>query len=234
MTLMPLWKSAPTMLLLVLVVTTTACGGPENLPPDKVIEKAAAAMRSTPSFHFSLETSKLQKALPGLFISGGEGDVVKPDKLSAEVQAAFGGIPLNSKVVVDGKQQYMTDPVTGKWTTMAAAVNIMQFFDPAKGISDILAGVKDLKSDGTESINGTDTYRLNATAPATALKSLSSEVTATGDLTTTLWVGASDFLLRRVRINGPLMSSEPDNIVRTISFSDYGKEFKVETPVVGK
>ena len=81
-------------------------------------------------------------------------------------------------------------------------------------------------------MNDTDTYRLKGSVPATALKSLSPEVTATGDLTTTLWIGSSDFLLRRVSLQGPLLSGEPQDLVRTITIKDYNKEVKIETPVV--
>ena len=65
------------------------------------------------------------------------------------------------------------------------------FFDLSKGMADILSNVKGLLADGTENVDGTDTYRLKGSVPATALKSLTSEVTATGDISTTLWIGAA-------------------------------------------
>ncbi|HYP40831.1 MAG TPA: LppX_LprAFG lipoprotein, partial [Chloroflexia bacterium] len=102
----------------------------------------------------------------------------------------------------------------------------------SKGVADILANVKGMASDGTENVGGTDSYRLKGMVPATALKSLSQEVTATGDLTTTLWIGAGDFLMRKVELQGPIISGEPADIVRTITVSDYNKEVKIETPVV--
>src|SRR4051812_18589236 len=190
------------LLVVAVLLIAAGCGDTVELPADQVIQKAAPAMQAAGSFHFAVETSKPQKPLPGLFINRAEGDVVKPDKLQADVQATYGGVPINAKVVVDGKSQFMTDPVTGKWSSMSTALNVMQFFDPAKGISDILANVKDLKADGKESVDGADTYRLKGTVQATVLKSLSPEVTATGTLPATLWIGSSDFLLRRVRLEG--------------------------------
>jgi lipoprotein LprG len=219
---------------LALVLPAAGCGQSEDLPPDQVIQKAAPAMQAVSSFHFLLETSKPQKPLPGLFINRVEGDVVKPDKLLGDVQATYAGLAINAKVVVDGKSQYMTDPVNGKWSSMSTALNVMQFFDPAKGISDILANVKELKGDGKENLDGVDTYRLRGTVQAAVLKSLSPEVAATGDLPATLWVGSSDFLLRRVRLEGALVGTEPASTVRTLSFKDYDKPVKIETPVVEK
>ena len=143
---------------------------------------------------------------------------------------AAGGINLKIKVAADGDKQYMTDPVSGKWGPMSPVFNVTQFFDPAKGVADILAGVKELESDGTEDVDGTATYRLKGKVPAEALKSLSPEVTATEDLPATLWVGANDFLLRRVKLDGPLLSGEPANVTRTISLSEFNKEVVVATP----
>ncbi len=228
-------SSRETLFVLLLALVTlglVGCGEPEKLPPDKVIEKAVPAIQSASSFHFTLDTSKLQKPMAGLFITKANGDVVKPDKLSGDLSATFGGLPISVKVVVDGKSQYMTDPASGRWETMPPSFNVAQFFDPTKGVSDILASVKGLTSDGTEGVDGVDSYRLKGSVPASALKSLSPEVTATGDLATTLWIGSNDFLLRRVSLQGPIIQGEPPDIIRTITLSDYNKQVKIETPVV--
>ena len=222
------------VLTLVIPLLAVGCGPAEDLPPDQVIQKAAPTMQNASSFHFALEASKPQKPLPGFFVTRAEGDVVKPDKLVADIQATYGGVPLKTRVLVNGNSQFMTDPVTGRWSSMSTALNVMQFFDPAKGITDILANVKDLKADGKESLDGTDAYRLKGTVQAAVLKSLSPEVTASGSLPTTLWIGSSDFLLRRVRLEGTLVSNEPADTVRTISFKDYNKPVKLETPVLAK
>lgn len=214
------------------LMSASGCGDTPSLPAEQVIQKAAPAIQAANSFHFTLETGKVPKAPPGIFINGVDGDVAKPNKLSGDVTATYSGIPVKIKVVVDGKDQYWTDPASGKWGPMPSALNMADFFDPSKGISDIIANIKGVTSDGTEKIEDTDTYRLKGSVPATALKALSSEVTATGDLGTTLWIGASDFLLRKVRLEGPLLSGEPSDLVRTITIKDYNKEVKIETPVV--
>ena len=210
------------------------CGGDESLPADQVIQKASPAMQAATSFHFTLESSKPDKPSAGLFISKADGDVMKPDKLKGDLSATVAGIPINSKVVISGKDQYWTDPMSGQWATIPSAFNVSQFFDPSKGVTDILGSVKNLAADGRESVDGTDTYRLKGQVPTSSLKALSTEVSATSDLTTTLWIGASDFLLRKVTLQGALTSDETANTLRTISFKDYNKAITFETPVVQK
>jgi lipoprotein LprG len=215
-----------------LLVLASGCGEAERLPPEQIIEKAVPAIQAANSFHFILDTGKPEKPPAGLFISRAEGDVVKPDKLTGDLSALFSGLPINVKVVVDGKSQYMTDPASGKWGAMPPAFNVAQLFDPGKGISDIIAGVKNLEGEGTENMGGVNTYRLKGTVPTSALKSLSSEVTVEGDLGATLWIGTDDFLLRKVEVSGPLMTGEPNDIIRTITLSEYNKAVKIETPVI--
>lgn len=227
-------KYAATAAAGLLILAASGCGDsptPVKLTPEQITGKAVPALQAATSFHFTLETSKLQKPMPGVFVTKANGDVVKPDKLAGDVSATAMGLPVNIKVVVDGQSQYMTDPASGKWTTMSAALNVAQYFDP-NGVSEILANVKGLQSDGNEAVGGGDTYRLKGSVPAAALKKLSPEVTATGGLTTTLWIGSGDYLLRRVQLTGPFFNGESPDIVRTINMSDYNKVVKIETPVV--
>lgn len=217
----------------VVAAMLAGCGEPEkpNLTPEQVIEKAIPALQNANSFHFNLETSKIDKPQPGLFVTKADGDVVRPDKLVGEVSALAYGLPVEIKVVVDGDQQYMTDPASGQWTSMSALLNVAEYFNP-NGVADIMAGVKDLQADGTENVDGTESYRLKGSVPAEALKKLSPEVDATGDLQTVMWIGSTDFLLRRVQLTGPFFEGEPEDIMRTINMSDYNKQVTVETPVV--
>src|SRR2546421_8473986 len=97
-------KAMTSLAVLVLTISIAACdiGSSSNapdLPPAQVIEKASPAMQAANSFHFSMDTSKLDKPLPGIFVSKASGDVAKPDKLSADVTATYFGIVVNIKAV---------------------------------------------------------------------------------------------------------------------------------------
>ena len=77
------------------------------LSADQIIAKAVPAINAVNTFHFTLSTSKVQKAPPGIFITGVDGDVQKPDKLVGSVTAAYSGIPVKINVVVDGSSQFL-------------------------------------------------------------------------------------------------------------------------------
>jgi hypothetical protein len=149
-----------------------------------------------------------------------------------QVTARYNDVPLVAKIVVEGKSQYWTDPLSGRWGPMPVYFDISQFFDPVKGVTEILKSFHELVDDGTEDVGGTACYRLKGTVPPKSLQALTSVVDVKTDVPTTLWVGAKDFLVRRVRLSGTLIDGEPNTVERTVTVSDYGKPVTVETPVV--
>jgi lipoprotein LprG len=219
-----------------LLMGAAGCGDeirPVDISPEEVVKKSSEAIQKPQTFHFSLATENMHK-LPGLWITDANGDVKKPDKLVGELSARYNGLVLKADVVVDGKSQYWTDPLNRRWGPMPSYFNVAQLFDPAKGISDILAGLKNPTVDGAEKLGDTETYRFKGTVPPEALRAITAEVNVKNDIPTTIWVGKDDFLLRKVYLAGPLIEGEPANIGRTINVSDYDKPVTVETPTIPK
>ena len=183
--------------LVVAAVVLAACGGDSVPPAADSLSKAATAMRAVHSMHFDLATNKLDKYPPGLFLLSAGGDVAQPDKLHATAKALLAGSAIQVQVVTLGSDQFMTDPASGRWQAMPPSFDVLAAFDPSKGISDILANAKDPQTDGTETVAGTDCYRIKATVAPDSLRALSTEVTATQPLQARLWIGQQDSLLRR-------------------------------------
>ena len=219
---------------LMAVLVASGCGDePVSVDPAEIIKKASAAVQAPQTFHFLLETQKLGKPA-GIWLTKAEGDVMKPDKMVGKMSVLYSGLPLAADVVVDGKSQYWTDPLNKRWMVMPGDFNVAQLFDPAKGVSDILTNLKSPQSDGSEKVGNADTFRLKGAVPPDALRAISGEVNVKADVPITIWVGQSDFLLRRVRLQGPLIEGEPQEVERVITISDYDKAVKIETPVLPK
>jgi len=227
-------KIAPFLAIGLLALGMSGCGEDEKLPAvsaDEIIKKASTAIQAPKSFHFTLATENMHN-LDGLWLTKADGDALKPDKMRGKVTARRSGFTFTAEVVVDGKNQWWTDPLNGRWEPMPAYFDVSQLFNPAKGAADILASVKGLSSDGDEKILDVFSYRIKGEVPPDSLRALTPEVNVKTNIPVTMWVGGRDFLLRRVRLQGALIEGEPSNIVRIITISDYDKEVKIETPVV--
>src|SRR5437588_12669558 len=101
--------------LLALVLTLAACGGSSNNVPDahQLITQAQAAIQKVKSYHFNLAVDN-----PGtggvLTIKTADGDVVVPDKLTANANVLVLGNVVQVQIITIANQQYVTDPITNR------------------------------------------------------------------------------------------------------------------------
>ena len=103
-------------------------------------------MEALETFHFLLRHEVGSTALiPLLAVDEAEGDVVKPDRLSAEFAARLGNIFVKASVIAIGDINYMTNPVTGQWETIETKVSPLGFFNPSKGISGMIVSLEQVR-----------------------------------------------------------------------------------------
>lgn len=221
-------------LLLLLAGSLSGCGDPPALAPTEIVSKAATATAGITTMHFVVDTNKLQKYPPGLFLSHAEGDVARPDKLQAKAKALIAGAAVEIQAVSYGTEQFMTDPMSGKWGAMSPSMNVLAAFDPNKGIGAILANAKNATTDGNETVDGVACYRLKTTLAPDQLHDLSSEVdTKAAPVATRLWIASTDFQLRRVALDGPFLLGDPADVKRTIDFSAFNEPVTINKPALG-
>ncbi len=227
-------RGAGATLLLLLAGSLSGCGDPPALVPAEIVSKAATATTGITTMHFVVDTNRLQKYPPGLFLSHAEGDVARPDKLQAKAKALIAGAAVEIQAVSYGNEQFMTDPMSGKWGAMSPSMNVLAAFDPNKGISAILANAKNATADGNETVDGVACYRLKTTLAPDQLHDLSSEVDPkAAPVATRLWIASTDFQLRRVALDGPFLLGDPADVKRTIDFSAFNTPVTINKPALG-
>ena len=209
----------------------TVTPSPTPLNPRALLEKSGKIMESLESFHFLIEhRSGGTPLMPGLLITDAEGDVVKPDRLTAEFGGQFGTLYIQSSFIALGDVSYMTNPLTGQWETIPAEVSPLGFFSPRRGISAIMtqvSGVSIVSSDERS-------YRLAGKLPPQALSSLVgetiSDTSAAAMVSVELTIDADEFHLLEAVLDGRVTASEPDGTVRVIALSQFNEPFDIEPP----
>ena len=160
-----------------------ACGGdaaPTPIPTSTsvltvqdVLAKAVTAWGSVTSLHFVLEHERGGTPIVGgLELTRAEGDLVRPEKLKADLKATVLGIFLGRKVVIIGERAYLTNPITGQWESLQSIVSPVGFFDLYEGVSSILAGVRNATPVGQVRQAGTLAYHLRGTVDAKELRAM--------------------------------------------------------------
>ena len=236
------------VLLAMLALATIVCGddkdsgsakgdtAPPQPDPAVLAQQAADTIEALKSFHFLLEHENGGSPIMlNLSMTRAEGDIVKPDRLRADVDARatqLGNANVKVKVVNVGDQTVITNPfMPSQWLPLPGSNRLSDIFDPGAGTTAALRSVRNPKIAGQETINGVKVWRVEGDVDAAALSAVASGIAEPGyTVKGTAWVGQDRPLVYRVRLDGPLGAKDPPNIVRTIDLSKFDEPVTIELP----
>src|SRR5262249_62038535 len=102
---------------------------------------------------------------------------------------------------------------------------------PPSGRPAVLAAGKEPRSLGTEPVAGVDCNKVSTTYTADQLGQLLAGIKPAGDVQTTIWVGRSDHLIRKVVLSGPLL--EAAKVVQLeVELHGFNQPVAIATPSV--
>ncbi|MGD9894101.1 MAG: LppX_LprAFG lipoprotein, partial [Dehalococcoidia bacterium] len=115
--------------------------------------------------------------------------------------------------------------------TLPGENRLADVFDPGAGITSALRDAKDLKIMGEETLNGVKVWRVEGTVDAASLSAVAPTIAEPGYATKGIaWIGQAQPLVYRVRLEGPLGSKDPANIVRIINLSKFDEDVSIDLP----
>jgi lipoprotein LprG len=193
-----------------------------------LLKQSAETTKSQTSVHLKLAVQGEIKDLP---IESLEGDLTNAPAVAAQGKAdiTFLGQKLEGLdfVVVDGNL-YAAITAGGSFQDFGPAADIYDvsaILSPDKGLANVLSNFSDAKSDGRETINGTDTVRVVGTVTAEAVNAIAPQIAATGPVASTAWITEDgDHKLVQAKLE-----PTPGNNV-TMTLSDWGKPVTVNKP----
>ena len=228
--------AASAALLLVLVLSVLAgCGGSGgDVDAKAVLLASSAKMKIIKGFHFVYEVHKPGSAKPGsgLEIARMTGDVNSEGNMKAIVDATMSGVPVSLGFVAYGDTYYIQDPLSQKWTSMAAADSPVGKLSLGAGTILILDRIADVKYEGEESKGGTTCHHISGMAAAEDAKAIAGLVDTTDPFPTDLWIGVADSMVYEVDIDGPATHNEVkvEGIWRSIVLSNLDTFVDIEAP----
>ncbi len=211
------------------VLAVAGCGGDDGPTPEALVEASVAATEEVGSFHFTFDSENVPVG-GGLQLTGAEGDAAVPDRVAADVTGAFGGVPIQTRIVAIGDDVWLENPLSGGWTTVDVGTTPQALLDPASGVLAVLEQVSDIAEDGTETVGDVEATRLTGTATAEAVAPLVAVTPGDGVTDVTIWIGSDDSLLRRIRVEGAVAEGEPESAVRVVEISRFDEPVTIEPP----
>ena len=212
-----------------------AATGGRQPDPAVLATQAADAVEALKSFHFLLEHENGGSPIVlNLLMTRAEGDISKPDRLRADVEARatqLGNANVKVKVFNVVNQGVISNPFTPQqYLPLPANIRLADIVDPGAGAVAAMRSVKNPRITGEETIGGTKVWRLEGEIDAAALAEVASIAEPGYVVKGITWVGQNKPLVHRVRLEGPLGSKDPPNIVRKIELSKFDENVNIELP----
>lgn len=239
---------AAIVVLALLALVAGACKGdkkneqgqaaPTAVPqPDPAVlaRQAADQVEALKTFHFVLEHENGGSPIAlNLTMNRAEGDIVKPDRLRADVDAIatqLGNANVKVRVVSIGDNAQITNPFNRtQWLPLPGTNKLSDIFDPAAGTTAALRSAKNLAITGEETLNGVKVWKLEGDVDAAALEGFTNIAEPGYTVKGTAWIGQEKPLVHRIRLDGPLGSKDAKNIVRRIDLSKFDEPVTIDRP----
>jgi lipoprotein LprG len=220
-------------LLFALVAGAAGCDKkPTDTPslPDgaALVTASADAMRQVKNAHV---TVTVDGAIANLPLKKADGVVTQTGDAQGTVQLEQLGALVELGFVIVGKTIYLKGP-TGTWQQVPLAMAATFYdpsaiLDPARGVANVLATAKDAKTEGQESVEGRDTYRVAATFDSAALATVVPGAGA--GVTGKLWLDTQDKRLRKAVFTVPGAAGAAPATV-TVTAKDFDAAVTISAP----
>lgn len=220
-----------TIIALVLAVAAACAPAPRELTPREALDRAADEADKINSAHFSLEQQNgTVQVATGVQIANAEGDIQKPDRLQMKFTLRLAGFAGEAQLIAIGSELFLTNPLTGQWQAAPSATVAPRVLDVQRGVSSLLRKVTEPQKVGTETLDGAQTQHLKGKVSATSFSDMTGSATTVDSVPGDVWIGADDFLVRQVRLEGPIAEGDTAATVRVLKFSRFNQPVTIERP----
>jgi LppX/LprAFG-like lipoprotein len=216
---------------------------------DALLDKAAQAMTELTSFKFAMRNEGgTTKLMDFIELESIEGAVQRPDKFTATATAGVAFMKVDVNIIGIGNDIFVSDPTTGGESYIAVSADDMTGVDIASVINPdalILRSVDVIEEpeiDGDDEIDDVDTTIVTGHFTVRKAFNLGGEFIGTPipeeagtqllldePLDVSLWIDGEGYV-RRVRIIGPILSSDDSGIARRIDLYDLNVPVEIEAP----
>lgn len=201
---------------------------PTPINPQAIVDESAAVMAALNSFRFALTHNDGGAPLAlGMLLTDASGTVGVPDRVALDFNGVSAGrFAVSGSVIAVGEDVYMTNPLTGDWHQVGGDASPLNFFNPAQGIADIMAQMRD----ATLVSHDAAAYRIDGRLPANALASLFGAAAEESVVRVALTIDKPSLHLSKAVLDGRITPNEADGLARTITLFDFNRPVDIAPP----
>jgi len=188
-------------------VALTACGGLQAEDPAQVLRDAGAAMAKISTVSATLKFTQGSVSFQGYVLTGATAAVRLPADSDTTYKVKYQDLLIGLQVVITDGHVYLRPPFSGftevTGATAAAIPDLAKLFDVQTGLPAMIPAGNNPTYIGTEKVADVDSHKVSATYSAAQIAKLLPQLSSSGDVAATIWVGGSDHLIRKAVLSGP-------------------------------
>jgi lipoprotein LprG len=213
-----------------------ACGHSAAAPPARAVTTALLLQRSravvdaAPAVHFTLSGKNVEGS--SIDLTGGSGDLVRPDELTGSFTISDAGFNVSVSVVEAGGHFYALPPFASHYRVTNPATyglkDPAQLLNPSTGVSALLTSMTDVHTEGQQRISGELVDVIGGTVPGAQVPVLP-DLDRADPVALTASIDPQSDQLRRVALAGPFTKAGATTVY-TVTLTDYGEHVHVTAP----
>jgi LppX_LprAFG lipoprotein len=213
-------------------VLVSACGGSSapNVNPAVLLQRAKAKIDASSSVHFTLSSSNVTGG--GTNLTGGSGDLARPDDLQGSFNVDINGLNVTVKAVSKGGVFEALLPFATKYVRTNPSnfglTDPAQLLNSSNGLSSLLSLAQNPREGKRERISGELIETVTYTVPGTAIPVLP-DANPSEPVTLVLGINPSNSVLRQVTLTGPFTSST-SNATYVVTLTNYDEHVTITLP----
>jgi hypothetical protein len=215
------------------LLAVSACGGSNgpSIDATSLLKTTKKVLDNTSSFHFVLTSADVTGS--GSELTGGNGDMKRPDSMSGTLQVSIFGLALTVPVVSVGGTFSVKLPTGSGFTSANPAdygfADPAQLIDPNTGLSSLLLKCQSPQVESDDRYNGEALHEIGCSLPGTAVAALLTSADPSKSVTATFGIDTSTNQLRRVELTGPFIVKNSD-ATYILVLTNYGENVSVTPP----
>jgi lipoprotein LprG len=217
----------------VAVLMAGACGGHSSAPPkadaQTLLRRGKATLDATQSAHFVLTSQDVSGG--GTTITGGEGDLARPDQLQGTFDVTISGFNASVKVVSKGGVFAVQLPFQSGYTrtdpSKFGLTDPSRLLDPNRGLTNLLTIGSNATVTGQERIAGELLYEVTVTVPGSSIPVLP-DANPSQPVTVIAAINPKSYEVRQITLTGPFIKSGPSTFVLTLT--NYNEAVTITLP----
>ncbi|MGH9115741.1 MAG: LppX_LprAFG lipoprotein [Acidimicrobiales bacterium] len=222
--------------LAALMAGAAGCGGgghssaPVNANPQTLLSKAKAKLDSTQAVHFTLDGENVSNR--GTNLTGGSGDIARPDLLQGSFSVSVNGFEANVGVASKGGVFEAKLPFSKHYAvTKPASFGLSDpstLLDPNHGLSSLLSDASGAKVTGQERLSGELLDEVSFTVPGSTIPVIP-DLKPSQPVDMVAAINPSSYEVRQMVLTGPFTSAS-SNTTYTVTLTRYGEPVTVTLP----